>query len=494
MDYDICVIGGGINGAAVARDAALRGLSVLLVEARDLGSATSSASTKLIHGGLRYLEQFDLKLVRESLAERRRLMKIAPHLVTPLRFVLPDTGQRPTWMLSAGLFLYDHLSPRGDLPKSERLDFATDTVGDPLSGAYSHGYAYSDCWGDDARLVSVTVMDAKAHGADILTHTACLGVEPSAYASAWDVRFKNLRTGDEMTIAARHVVNAAGPWARELLGASNLIDDKTPALKLVRGSHIVIPRLYEGEHAYILQQPDGRIVFTIPYEGAFTLVGTTEAEHTDDPAAAEISGEETGYLLDALADGFGRSVSAGEIAYSYSGVRPLIDDRRKSLSKVSRDYRLHLREHGAARLLTVFGGKLTTHRTLAAQVMERLGAPGKCTTHKKLLPGGDFSGGLPGFIAAKQDRYSFLPAPLVARLARDYGSRIDTILGKVMAPRHLGHDFGGGLFQAEVDYLVENEFAAYAEDILWRRTKRGLHAPIQTAADLAAYLTEKGVS
>ena len=478
-DYDLCVIGGGINGAGIARDAAGRGLSVLLVEAQDLAQGTSSASTKLIHGGLRYLEQGEFHLVRESLKEREILMRAAPYLVTPLEFVMPHVaGLRPRWMITLGLWLYDHLGGKISLPKSSSVSLHDSFIGEPLKDICRHGFRYADCWTDDSRLVALNALDAKLRGAEILTRTACLSIAAGPDRQAWAVRLKDLASGDEFQVSAKMVVNAAGPWVRGMLDASGLAKPDTPNIRLVKGSHIVVPRLYDGDHAYIFQQPDKRVVFAIPYEREFTLIGTTDEPFDGDAMKPAISHNEKDYLCAAVNRFFNQSITPEDIRWSYSGVRALFDDGEGSAQNVTRDYRLDLETAYGPPLLSVFGGKLTTYRILARQAVDKItGARHNSGwTAKSLLPGGDIAGrDLAGFIAWQKQRYKFLPDDVVTRLAKSYGTRMDIFLANIDSLRGMGREFGGGLFEAEVRYLVEHEFAKSADDILWRRSKLGLH-------------------
>ena len=486
MDVDLLVVGGGINGAGIARDAAGRGLSVMLVEKDDLASHTSSASSKLGQGGLRYLEQFEFKLVRESLAERERLLRAAPHIVEPLQFVMPlGPGSRPGWMLRAGLFLYDHMGRRELLPASSGIRIDTEPFGAWLKPFSRSAFSYWDCSVQDSRLVVLNAMDAAQRGATVLTRTEL--VEARREDMHWAAK-----VGDR-TIRARALVNAAGPWVAELFerltGAQ-----ATRRIQLVKGSHIVLPRLYPGACAFILQNPDKRVVFAIPFEGEFTLVGTTEVG-CDAPAdRPEISEEEVGYLLETVGRYFTRLVSRDDIAWTYSGLRALVDDGSADTSRVTRDYILELDEDGPP-LLSVLGGKLTTYRHVAEQAVDRL-APffpqaGEAWTEASTLPGGDIADlDLTGYSDGLARKYSALPRDLIARLARTYGTGAERLLGEAEAPADLGEDLGGGLRAREVDYLVANEWARTADDILFRRTKLGLHAPSETAERLTAYIAK----
>lgn len=492
-DYDLCIIGGGINGAGIARDAAGRGLSVVLAEAQDLASATSSASSKLVHGGLRYLEQREFKLVRESLHERSALLKIAPHIVWPLDFILPhDRHLRPKWMIRLGLFMYDTLAGRRSLKKSQQIEFSTHAAGDPLKDEFKTGFSYADCWVDDARLVALNAVDAKARGADILTRMAVINIKQRAHTPGWRVTMKDMASGDEIQITARAVVNAGGPWVRSILDNSNLAEN-APGLRLVKGSHIVVPRIHPGVQAYILQQPDGRVVFALPYEHEFTLIGTTDLNFDGDPTTVQINDEEKTYLCDAVNRFFEKQTTPDDIAWSYSGVRALYDDGDKNISKVTRDYRLELdRSHGAP-LLSVFGGKITTYRKLAEQVVDKIaplvGNKRGHWTDTEVLPGGDLNGlSFDGFITAQYQKYPFLPLPLLYRYARAYGTRMDRFLGDATDLADLGRHFGDDVYEAEIIYLLCYEFAREADDILWRRSKLGIHVSDETAKRIEAAL------
>jgi glycerol-3-phosphate dehydrogenase len=501
MDYDLCVIGGGINGAGIARDAAGRGLNVLLVEAQDLASATSSASTKLVHGGLRYLEHYEFKLVKESLQERETLLKAAPHIIWPLKFVLPHNKHlRPYWMIKAGMFLYDRLyNPLGfrrKLQKSEALDFATDSLADPLKDKYVRGFSYSDCWVEDARLVALNAMDAKNLGATILTRTACTDLNVSQDKKSWNIHLQDLTTGDAFLVNAKMVVNAAGPWVRSLLDGSHLKPikkkqkDFTPNVRLVKGSHIVVPKLYPGDHTYILQQEDGRIIFTIPYEYNYTLIGTTDKPFDGDASAVEIDQDEVDYLCNAVNQSFKKQITADDVKWTYSGVRSLVDDGKENASKVTRDYKLYMDERYGPPILSVFGGKITTYRALAEHAVDRLRTifPDKKMkpwTANSYLPGGDITkGNFDAFIAKQTARYTFLNKKLLYRYARAYGTRMDVLMEGVNKVKDLGEDYGDRIYEAEIKYLIQNEFARDLDDVLWRRSKLGLHISNKTKTTL----------
>jgi glycerol-3-phosphate dehydrogenase len=494
--HDLLIVGGGINGAGIARDAAGRGLSVLLVEQHDLAAHTSSASTKLIHGGLRYLEYGEFRLVRAALRERERLLAIAPHVIWPLEFVLPHArGQRPAWMVRAGLFLYDHLAPRQKLPASRAVRFGPHPAAVILQPGFRRGFTYADCRVDDSRLVVLNAMDAAERGAAIRTRTRLISAR--AEGPLWRATLEE-GDGRRGTVFARALVNAAGPWVGDIISAG-LGRDGGQTVRLVKGSHIIVPRLYEGNFAFILQNPDKRIVFAIPYEHDFTLIGTTDIAFQDDPATVAISAEEISYLCESVSRYFRRPVAPADIVRTYSGVRPLYDDHAANASAVTRDYVL-ASEGGAGRpvLLSVFGGKITTYRELAEQALEKLlkllgRAAGAGWTAAAPLPGGDMPGAdVVAYLAAFSARYPFLPGPLARRLVHAYGTRAPGILGAAQSLADLGPDFGGLLFAAEVDYLVAREWAREPEDILWRRSKLGLHVPADTASQLAAYLKRPG--
>ena len=483
---DLLVIGGGINGVGIARDAAGRGFSVLLAERGDLGGATSSASSKLIHGGLRYLEQYEFRLVREALAEREVLLRIAPHIVWPMRFVLPHRPEmRPRWMIRAGLFLYDNLARRVSLPGTEAIDTHIHPYGAPLRPEICAAFAYSDCWVEDARLVVLNAKDAARRGATIAVGTTFLGADRGA--EGWTCRLRDA-AGRESSVRARALVNAAGPW---VLQAQEAAHTATPGrVRLVRGSHIVLPALYPGEQAYILQNDDGRVVFVIPYEGSYSLVGTTDVPHEGNPAEARCTPEEAAYLCAAVARQFRVAPRPEDIVWSYAGVRPLHDDGTEDPSAVTRDYVLKLDTAGAP-LLAVFGGKITTYRRLAEEAMAKLGAalgrPATCWTGKVPLPGGDLGpGGLAGFEAEAARRHPWLPPAMLHRLVRAYGSELDTMLGGALCLAGLGEDLGAGLTERELEWLRREEWARRAEDVLWRRSKLGLHMTPEQHAAVAA--------
>lgn len=489
--FDLLIIGGGINGTGIARDAAGRGLRVCLIEQADLAGATSSASTKLIHGGLRYLQYGAFRLVREALAERERLMRIAPHLVHPLRFVLPHAPTlRPRWQIRAGLFLYDHLGGRRSLPGSRSVDPRRATVGNALKAGYRRGFAYSDCRVDDSRLVVLNARDAAERGAVILTRTRLTGARAST--DGWSADCEHLATGEAKRIRAAAVVNAAGPWinrVRDLLGLRS-----AEPVRLVRGSHIVLPRLFDGEHAYILQNPDQRIVFAIPFHERFTLVGTTDVPHTGALESVTITPEETAYLCESVNRYFERPIRPRDVLWSYSGVRALRDDGAADAAAVTRDYELSLeRAADGAPLLSVLGGKITTYRALAetalAMLRPAIGGSAAPWSAAATLPGGDLPhGSLAEFNREAVRRWPFLTPRHVRRLACAYGTRMEQVLGGAGTGADLGETFGADLTAAEVDYLRAHEWAASADDILWRRTKLGLRLQPADVERLDRYL------
>ncbi|GAB4123912.1 MAG: glycerol-3-phosphate dehydrogenase [Rhodothalassiaceae bacterium] len=492
--YDLLVVGGGVNGAGIAADATARGLKVLLAEKDDLASATSSASSKLIHGGIRYLEHYEFRLVRKALAEREILLHAAPHIVWPLRFRLPHLPSlRPAWMIRIGLFLYDHLARRGTLPGSRSLIFGPDS---PLRPEIRRGFEYSDCWVDDARLVVLNAMAARRQGGDIRTRTLCRAARREG--GLWHARLENRRTGEEQEVRARALVNAAGPWVQSFIEGA--LGSRSPRhVRLVKGSHIVVPRLYEGEQCYILQNDDKRIVFALPYEERFTLIGTTDRDFSGDPAGVAIDEEERDYLIAVIARYFRHPVTAGDVVWSYSGVRPLLDDDSGDPSAVTRDYRL-IREtddRGRAPLLSVFGGKITTYRRLAEEAIDLLAEdfPGLAPspTAHLVLPGGDFAGH-EALFAEWHDRWPWMPADILARYVRSYGRLAEKLIGTAKSLADLGANFGAGLLESEIRYLMAEEWAETADDILWRRTKRGLFLDAAERDRLEGWLAREAVT
>ncbi|HEV7576287.1 MAG TPA: glycerol-3-phosphate dehydrogenase [Caldimonas sp.] len=488
---DVLVVGGGINGAGIARDLAGRGASVVLCEKDDLAQHTSSSSTKLIHGGLRYLEYREFSLVAKALAEREVLLRSAPHIMWPLRFVMPhDPSMRPVWMIRIGLFLYDHLARREVLPGSRTVDLRRHPAGAPLKPVFTKGFIYSDGWVDDARLVVLNALDAAEHGATVLTRTRCIDAKRTP--TDWQVRLEG-EGGRVHEVQARVLVNAAGPWAAEFLGGPAHIA-RHKALRLVKGSHIVVPKLFDHDHAYIFQNPDKRIIFAIPYEGDFTLIGTTDVEHHGPIGEAHIDAAETAYLCDQASRYFQRPVTAAQVVWSYSGVRPLLEDEEGDPSAVTRDYQLDLDTDGAP-LLTVWGGKITTFRKLAEEAADQLASSlptlRGAWTRDAALPGGDLSGfiGRPQrpdtdftrFEQALALRHPELPGALRHRLARAYGARVETLLGGA----GLGAAVAPGLHEGELRYLHDHEWARGADDVLWRRSKLGLHLGDEDRAAVA---------
>ncbi|MBL3554028.1 glycerol-3-phosphate dehydrogenase [Rhodovulum sulfidophilum] len=503
---DLLIVGGGINGCGIARDAAGRGLSVTLAEMDDLASATSSASTKLFHGGLRYLEYFEFRLVREALIERETLLSAMPHISWPMRFVLPldremrfdsstpasrllsrampwMTGRRPAWLIRLGLFLYDHLGGRKILPPTRSLDLTTDPAGRPLKPRFRRAFEYSDCWVEDARLVALNARDAAERGAEILTRTRV--VKARREDGLWTVTLRDCETGAETTRRARILVNAAGPWTADLI-AGALQQAATDRVRLVRGSHIVTRRLFEHDRCYFFQGQDGRIVFAIPYETDFTLIGTTDAEHAAPDTPPRCTEEERDYLIGFVNRYLAKPVSAEDIVWTYSGVRPLHDEGEGSASAASRDYVIRLDRAGAP-LVNIFGGKITTYRRLAETALEKIAEirpdlPGPWTAGVA-LPGGDVAvDGIDGLIATLRQDYPFLTEPWARRLVRAYGTEARGVLGDAQAAADLGRDFGATLTEAELIWLMDREFARRAEDVVWRRSKLGLRlSPDQIA-------------
>lgn len=504
--YDLAIIGGGINGVGIARDAAGRGLNVLLVERDDLAAHTSSASTKLVHGGLRYLEQYEFALVRKALKEREVLLHNAPHIIRPMRFVLPvDEGMRPAWFLRLGLFLYDHLGSRSILPGTKSLNLLKDARGEPLQKRLKKGFAYSDCWVDDARLVSLTARDAKERGADIRTQTECVGIERSA--DHWTLQLKGQggSAPKQTTEKAKVLVNAAGPWVDPVTALYDA--GSTAKLRLVKGSHIVIARKFDGDHSYIFQNKDGRIVFAIPYEGTHTLIGTTDQPWSYDEGPAKISDDEIDYLCAAASEYFSEAVTRDDVQWTYSGVRPLFDDQSQSASTVTRDYVFDYNDGGGAPILSVFGGKITTYRVLAHQAMKTLQSTLRIGGHigghigtddwtkDAPLPGGDFPvDGFDALVGQYMQRWAFIDIEVMTRLVRAYGTDTAQILAGATDHAALGHHFGAGFYEAELRWLINREFATTAEDVLWRRSKLGLHMDAAERASVADWFADHQAS
>ena len=500
LDCDVLIIGGGINGAGIARDAAGRGLSVVLCEKDDLASHTSSASTKLIHGGLRYLEHYEFGLVRKALIEREVVLRSAPHIMWPMRFVMPhDQGQRPAWMIRAGLWVYDFLAKRELLPGSGSINLRTHPAGQSLKPEFTKGFIYSDGWVDDARLVVLNAMDAAEHGATILTHTRC--ETASRVQDQWQATLRN-ENGQTTQVHARSLVNAAGPWATQFLqDAAHRPSSK--ALRLIKGSHIVVKQLFDHPFAYIFQNPDGRIVFAINYEQDFTLIGTTDVEYHGDTNKVEIDASEITYLCELTQRYFKKSLTPTDVVWSYSGVRPLLEDDSANASEITRDYKLDL-EGETAPLLSVFGGKITTFRKLAEEAVDLL-APklgnhrGNWTEHA-CLPGGDLYGKQPqnksvreyeGFVYQLHNEFNWLPAKLISRYARAYGTRTRKLLVGRHTLADMGEELAPNLYAAELEYLLKNEWAHNSADILWRRSKLGLHVPANTAHKIDRWIENR---
>ncbi|MBX9912384.1 MAG: glycerol-3-phosphate dehydrogenase [Pseudomonadaceae bacterium] len=485
--YDLAIIGGGINGVGIGADAAGRGLSVFLCEKDDLAQHTSSASSKLIHGGLRYLEHYEFRLVREALAEREVLLAKAPHIVKPLRFILPHRPHlRPTWMIRAGLFLYDHLGKREKLAGSRGLRFNADS---PLKSSISRGFEYSDCWVDDARLVVLNAMAIREQGGHVHTQTRCVSARRSK--GLWHLNLER-SDGSRYSIRARALVNAAGPWVARFIKED--LGQKSPyGIRLIQGSHIVVPRMFAGEEAYILQNEDGRIVFAIPYLQHFTLIGTTDHEYQGDPAKVKISDGEIDYLLSVVNSHFKKPLARADIVHTYAGVRPLCDDESDDPSAVTRDYTLALDgAPGEAPLLSVFGGKLTTYRKLAESALSQLAAHfpnmGARWTASAPLPGGEQMSSASELSINLALQYSWLAPALAQRWASSYGSRSWQLLEGTHSLDCLGEHFGADLYAREVEYLCQYEWATCAADILWRRSKLGLFIPANQQTKLQQYL------
>jgi glycerol-3-phosphate dehydrogenase len=487
-DFDLAIIGGGINGAGIARDAAGRGLRVVLIEQNDLASGTSSASTKLIHGGLRYLEHGAFRLVREALAEREVMLRMAPHLIRPMRFVLPaPPGLRSPLMLRLGLFLYDRLGGRKILPPTRVVDLSHDAAGMPLKRDVKFGFEYSDCWVDDARLVVVNALDAVERGAVIRTRARCVRAERE---EVW--RLVLMARGRREVVTARALINAAGPWVAQV--AETVLRLPEPGrVRLDKGSHIVVPKLYDNDRAYILQTGDRRVVFAIPFQRDFTLIGTTDQSFTGDLAAVTPSIEEIKYLCNIVDAYFREVVSPDRVVWSYSGVRALYDDGSRNVKDTTRDYVLALdKRYHEAPLLTVYGGKITTYRRLAEAALARLArffSLGPPWTAHAPLPGGDFAhDGVDALVVDARRRWPFLGEEHAERLVRAYGTRIDRVLGAAVSPYDLGPNLGHDLTGAEVRYLMAHEWAQTADDVLWRRSKLGLRLAAAEREALARFM------
>jgi glycerol-3-phosphate dehydrogenase len=499
--FDLAIIGGGINGCGIARDAAGQGNSVFLCEMNDLASGTSSWSTKLVHGGLRYLEYYEFRLVREALIEREILWQIAPHIIRPLRFVLPHhAGLRPAWLLRLGLFLYDHIGGRNLLPPTRSVDLTRDEVGKPLiPNRYTRGFEYSDCFVDDARLVVLTARDAADRGAEIRTRSRAVEIRQAD--GIWHVTVENTATGERQTIQARALVNAGGPWVEQVLASGAGVNARAK-VRLVQGSHIVVRKLYAHDRAYMFQNSDGRIVFVIPYQDDFTLIGTTDRDFNGDPAKVKASTEEIQYLCDSVSEYLAKPVRPEDVVWTYAGVRPLYDDGASEAKAATRDYVFELDTPGGAPLLSIYGGKITTYRRLAEEALERLSPylrsarPGQDLkpredskaregwTAASPLPGGDLDVSAIAALAAELQRnYPFITPEHASRLAHAYGTRAVKLLGNAKSSADLGQSFGATLTEREVRYLMSSEWARTSEDIVWRRSKLGLRlSPAEIAA------------
>ncbi|MGV1793650.1 glycerol-3-phosphate dehydrogenase [Rhizobium sp. A37_96] len=489
--FDVFVIGGGINGCGIARDAVGRGYSVALAEMNDFASGTSSGATKLIHGGLRYLEHYEFRLVRESLMEREVLWAMAPHIIWPMRFVLPyhKGGIRPAWMIRLGLFLYDHLGGRKLLPPTTVLDMRRDLAAKPLKALFTKAFEYSDGWVDDARMVVLNARDAADRGANVLPRTKVVSARRDG--ALWIIETENTATGERRAFQARLLVNAAGPWVDDVI-RSAFGQNEARHVRLVQGSHIVVRKKFDDLRAYFFQNPDNRIIFAIPYERDFTLIGTTDRDYGGDPKDVAISQDETDYLCKAVSEYFREPVRSEDIVWTYSAVRPLYDDGASKAQEATRDYVLKVEgTAGEAPLLNVFGGKLTTYRRLGEHALEKIGeaigVKGAPWTAKSHLPGGDFPAtGYEAEVGKLKARYPFLTDPHARRLVRLYGTRSGLLLGKAFSNVDLGRHFGSDLYEAEVRYLIEHEWAFTAEDVLWRRTKVGLHLSVEQGRQLTA--------
>jgi len=500
LHCDLLIVGGGINGAGIARDAAGRGLSVVLCDKDDLAAHTSSASTKLIHGGLRYLEHYEFGLVRKALIEREVLLRSAPHIMWPMRFVMPhDKGQRPAWMIRAGMLVYDYLAKREILPGSGSIDLRLHAAGEPLKPEFTKGFIYSDGWVDDARLVVLNAMDAAEKGAKVFTHTICTSALREG--DHWRATLRTAN-GSDIPVHARGLVNAAGPWAAQFLQQA-AHRPSAKSLRLIKGSHIVVKKLFDHPYAYIFQNPDGRIVFAIDYEQDFTLVGTTDIEYAGDTDNVAIDQDEIDYLCNLTERYFRKPLTPSDVVWAYSGVRPLLEDASSNASEITRDYNLAM-DGDTAPLLSVFGGKITTFRKLAEEAVEmiapRLGNHQGAWTADACLPGGDLFGSTPqnrsvlefdAYVHGLQKQYAWLAPKVVSRYARAYGTRIHKLLDGRRSLEDMGEPLAAGLYPAELEYLMNFEWASSSADILWRRSKLGLHVPPETAQKIDDWITQQ---
>jgi glycerol-3-phosphate dehydrogenase len=491
---DLFIIGGGINGAGIARDAAGRGLSVILCEKDDLAQGTSSRSGKLVHGGLRYLEYYEFRLVREALIEREVLLNSASHIIWPMRFVLPHSpDDRPAWLVRFGLFLYDHLGGRKKLPATRTLDLRRDPEGAPIKDQYTRGFEYSDCWVDDARLVVLNAMDASERGAEILTRTTCSSARREG--GLWRVQMTDTRSGAKRAVMARALVNAGGPWVSDIIGRV-AGTNSTRNVRLVKGSHIITPKFWDGPQAYLVQNHDKRVIFINPYEGDKALIGTTDIPYEGAPEAVSIEDAEIEYLLAAVNRYFKQALRREDVIQTFSGVRPLYDDGKGNPSAVTRDYVFDLDTSGGAPLLNVFGGKITTFRKLAEHAMQRLQTTfpkmGADWTATGILPGGEIEGAdVVRFLDKLQRDYPWLPRDLAGYYARVYGARTAKVVAGAGSLSGLGQSFGPNFYEAEVRYLMAEEWAETAEDILTRRTKHGLHMSAEEKAAFGTWLNRQ---
>lgn len=491
---DVFVIGGGVNGCGIARDAAGRGYSVYLAEMNDLASGTSSWSSKLIHGGLRYLEHYEFRLVREALSEREVLLKAAPHIIWPMRFILPHHKDlRPAWLLRAGLFLYDYIGKRKLLPPTRTINLKTDETGKPLKPLFTKGFEYSDCWVNDARLVVLNAMDAQSKGASINTQTKV--VSAVREDDIWAIKTEDMQSGDVKEHKARILINAAGPWVDDVLGKAAGVND-AKNVRLVQGSHIVVPKLHDHDRAYIFQNADGRIIFALPYEQDFTLIGTTDQDYEGDPSDVKITPKERTYLCDAASEYFQKPIVEDDIVWTYSGVRPLYDDGATAAQEATRDYVLKKEQpENQAAMINIFGGKITTFRRLAESMLEKIedtiGAKGKPWTAEGTLPGGDFA---PSEYDAKVTKlvaeYPFLAQNYAARLVRSYGTNAWKIVAGSKKMEDLGAQFAHTMTEAEIRYLIENEWVTCADDVLWRRSKLGIRYSIDEIKQLEDWFSQ----
>lgn len=491
--YDLAIIGGGINGAGIAADAAGSGHKVFLCEQNDFASGTSSTSSKLIHGGLRYLEHYEFRLVKEALAEREVLLKKAPHLVSPLKFTLPHRPHlRPAWMIRSGLFLYDHLSKRNSLPRAKKVKFSKEH---PLRDSIETGFEYYDCWVDDARLVIANIQDAERRGATIAAHTACESIHFDEAEEHWCVELKNTLNHEHSRIYARNIVNASGPWLNSFLEHSAKEVPTKRQIRLIKGSHIVVPRTLTTDGAYILQNEDKRIVFVLPYQDDYSIIGTTDKEYFGDPKDVSIEDWEIDYLLNIYNQHFSAPLSRQEIVSSYSGVRPLCDDESDDPSAITRDYTLELHEHRPrSAVLSIYGGKITTYRKLAQAALKALTpflGESDSWSAQAPLPGAEhFGQSYEEVYQTIAEQAPWLELRNIERYAKSYGTLCLSFLKNANSKEELGRDFGFGLSQAEVNYLIEKEWARSAEDILWRRGKLGLRFNETQTADLAEYVNQ----